>query len=350
VSIKRPVLLSAPDKFKGSLTGTQFSAATGRAATGARWDHSSTRLSDGGEGFGELLADRREARTALVSGPLGDEVVATWWLGDRGEKKRAVIESQLACGLMLAGGREKNDPVAATTTGVGQLINEALSAGADEVIVGCGGSASTDGGRGALEALFLFPPPAVPALEDRSLFVAYDVAITFLEAAKRFGPQKGASFEQVRSLEERLERLASLFEQAGRPVAHLPGSGAAGGLAGGLAAAGGRLVSGFQLVAEAVGLEELVAGASAVVTGEGHLDSGSFEGKVLGGLVETARRFGKPVLCIAGGAEEEAVARAVALGAEVAVLGETYGLEASLKEPAELVTQVCRAWLASLEL
>lgn len=345
----KPLLLSAPDKFRGSLSGAQFSAAAARSAEAAGWAHAEVRLSDGGEGFGELASQQAPPRFEAVSGPLGEEVVATWWLGERGGVRRAVIESQLACGLTLAGGREGNDPLAATTAGVGQLIGAALSAGAEEILVGCGGSASTDGGRGALRALGLFPPPTDSPLGEARLLVACDVTVPYLEAASRFGPQKGASDEQVAELRKRLESLAATFAVAGHQVTELPGSGAAGGLAGGLAALGAELVSGFGLVAELVGLEAEMAEATAVVTGEGHLDEASFEGKVVGGVVEMASRLAKPVLCIAGGADKGGRAAGESRGAEVVVLSELYGAVASLRETERLVSQVCSEWLGGLQ-
>ena len=182
-------------------------------------------------------------RLTTVTGPLGDPVEAAWRLEEDGT---ALIEAAQACGLTLAGGPEGNDPLRATSRGVGELIAAAVAEGAERIMVFVGGVASTDGGVGATEAV---PHPLRVPLD-----VACDVDARFLDAADVFAPQKGATPEQVRILRERLEKLV---------VPDLPGSGAAGGLAGGLAAIGARLLPGFDLVADRVGLDEqLAAGGS----------------------------------------------------------------------------------------
>ena len=166
------------------------------------------------------------------------------------------------------------------TAGTGELIARALDHGARRIVVGLGGSATTDGGLGAVEAL---PSPA--RLRTVELEVACDVRTRFVDAAAVFAPQKGASPAQVDLLTARLEQLVVRYrDEFGVDVSELDGAGAAGGLAGGLAALGGRLVSGFELVAEHVDLEERACAADVVVTGEGHLDAQSLDGKVVGGV------------------------------------------------------------------
>ena len=155
-----------------------------------------------------------------------------------------------------------------------------ISEGATRVVVGCGGSATTDGGAGALRAIG--SPDALVGIE---LVAACDVTTTFVEAAREFAPQKGATAEQVAALTARLSRLAEQYRaDFSVEVTNLPGSGAAGGLAGGLAAFGAELVSGFDLVADIVGLDGHLADADLVMTGEGYLDRLSFAGKVVGGV------------------------------------------------------------------
>jgi glycerate kinase len=201
-----------------------------------------------------------------------------------------------ASGLLLAGGREGNDALAASTTGTGELIDQALDAGVKKIIVCLGGSATTDGGLGALRAIY-----PLPRLRGVELVVACDVRIPFVEAAELFAPQKGASPKQVELLRRRLERLAQVYEEDfGVDVRSIPGSGAAGGLAGGLAAIGAELVPGFDVVADALGLEERIEGAELVVTGEGFLDEQSFRGKAVGGVCRLATALGIPVLVVAG--------------------------------------------------
>src|SRR5207302_800760 len=165
-----------------------------------------------------------------------------------------------------------------------------------DVLGGGGGSATTDGGLGALRA---FEPHA--RLAKVELVVACDVTTTFVDAAEHFAPQKGASPAQVALLQRRLERLAQLYDsQYGVDVRHLPGSGAAGGLAGGLAAVVATLVPGVDLVGDAVGLAEEIDRADLVVTGEGFLDEQSFRGKVVGEVAELSARAHVPVLAVVG--------------------------------------------------
>ena len=196
----------------------------------------------------------------------------------------------------MAGGAERNDPVAASTAGTGELIAAAIDAGAARVIVGVGGSASTDGGLAALRALH-----PLSRLKGIDLIVACDVRTRFVDAAEVFAPQKGATPAQVELLRRRLDRLAQVYRaEHGVDVTDLVGAGAAGGLAGGLAAVGARLVPGFDLVADEVELYERVEGADLVVTGEGFLDAQSFEGKVVGGVAAIAEEAGVPVVAIVG--------------------------------------------------
>ena len=205
---------------------------------------------------------------------------AAWRL----DRRTAVIEMARASGLALAGGAEGNDPLRASTIGTGQLLDRALEDGARSIVVGLGGSATTDGGLGAIEALR--SPARLRAVDVR---VACDVRTRFVDAAAVFAPQKGATAAQVALLTARLEQLARRYAvEHGVDVTELDGAGAAGGLAGGLAALGARLVGGFDLVAEHVELDERVNHADVVVTGEGYLDAQSLDGKVVGGVCDLA--------------------------------------------------------------
>jgi glycerate kinase len=254
-----------------------------------------------------------------VTGPLGQLVDAVWRLS----RDVAVIEMATASGLLLAGGREGNDALAATTTGTGELIDQALDAGAKKIIVCLGGSATTDGGLGALRAI-----RAPQRLRGVEMLVACDVTTTFVDAAPVFGPQKGASAAEVGLLVGRLERLAQMYLQDyGLDVRTIPGSGAAGGLAGALVALGGKLMPGFDLVADELDLHDKAAAADFVITGEGFLDEQSFRGKVVGGVQAIARRAGKPVVAIVGDAEPEVLDRI-----EHITLVEAYGRERAMRE------------------
>jgi glycerate kinase len=283
-------VVAAPDKLRGTASASAVAAAIGRVAAAHGWQCDEVAMADGGEGTLDALGGAN--RTTTVTGPLGAPVAAQWRLDGR----TAVIEMARASGLELAGGAEENDPIAASTAGTGELIVAAMDAGATRIIVGVGGSASTDGGLAALRALH-----PLGRIRGIDLIVACDVRTPFVEAAAVFAPQKGASEAQVELLRRRLERLAQVYQaEHGVDVTALVGAGAAGGLAGGLAAAGARLVPGFDLIAEEVELYDRMEGADLVITAEGFLDAQSFEGKVVGGVAALAGDAGVPVLAIAG--------------------------------------------------
>jgi glycerate 2-kinase len=311
-------LLAAPDKFRGTLTAREAAAALAAGAERAGWTAVELPLADGGEGTLDVLGGGN--RRTLVSGPLGEPVEAAWRFEEDGT---ALIEAAQACGLTLAGGPERNDPLRATSRGVGELIAAAVAEGATRIVVTVGGVASTDGGVGATEAV---PHPLHVPLE-----VACDVDARFLDAADVFAPQKGATPEQVRLLRERLEKLV---------VPDLPGSGAAGGLAGGLAAIGAHLLPGFDLVADRVGLDERLAETDLVVTGEGMVDATSFTGKVVGRVLDRAQDAGIEALVVAGDVAPGSRINALSLVAR-------YGLERAVAEPAECLMELVETALAA---
>lgn len=283
-------MLAASDKFKGTLTAAQACAAIGHACWELGIDCTEMPLADGGEGTLEILGGAN--RRTTVTGPLGDPVEAEWRLSNG----VAVIEMARASGLALVGGAEGNDPVAASTQGTGELIDAALDFGARKIIVCLGGSATTDGGYGALRAIGT--PARLKAVE---FLVACDVDTLFVDAAEVFSPQKGATPAQVRLLRGRLERLAQLYgAEHGIDVSSIPGSGAAGGLAGALAALGATLMPGFDIVAEETGFDEAVRTHDLVITGEGMLDPTSFDGKVVGSVRDYAAEAGVTVRAVVG--------------------------------------------------
>jgi len=306
-------LLAAPDKLRGTLTAAAAARAIGAGAARSGWTATELPLADGGEGTLDAFGGAN--RKTIVRGPLGEPVEAGWRL-DRG---LAVVETAQASGIALVA---RNDPVAADTYGSGQLIAAALDAGAGRVLVGVGGSATTDGGAGAVRALRSYAP-----LER--VEVACDVTTLFADAARAFGPQKGASPEQVQILTERLHETAERYRlDLGVDVRALPGGGAAGGLAGGLAALGAELAGGFELVARHAGLDAALAGADLVVTAEGAIDETSFAGKVVGGVLARAASFGVDAVAVGG-----AVSFAPA-GVEVVSLVERFGREHALADAA----------------
>jgi len=330
-------VVAAIDKFRGTLTARQAARAVGDACFEAGHDAVEVPLADGGEGTLEALGGGN--RVSEVTGPLGDPVRAAWQL----RRDTAVIEMAAASGLALVGGPAHNDALAATTTGTGELIDAALDAGARRIVVGLGGSATTDGGLGAVSAIH-----APARLKRVEFLIACDVDTVFVDAARVFGPQKGASPAQVTLLTRRLEQLVQRYRaQYGVDVSDLPGAGAAGGLAGGLAALGGRLVPGFELVADVVDLADHIAEADLVITGEGLLDDQSFHGKVVGGVVAMARRAGVRVAVVCGAIDDD-IDRTQLEGLEVVSLVEHFGEERSWNEPHGCVEAATRHLLGLL--
>lgn len=321
-------VIVAPDKFKGTVSATSLAHEIAGALREAGHDAVAVPMADGGEGFLDVLGGAN--RTTTVTGPLGAPVSASWRLS-RGV---AVIEMAAAAGLTLAGGAEENDPIEATTRGVGELISTAVESGARRVIVGVGGSATTDGGLGALKAMH-------PTQRFRGIDVevACDVRTRFVDAATVFAPQKGASPAQVKLLQRRLERLAQVYEQEnGVVVGDIAGSGAAGGLAGGLATIGAQLVSGFQLVADETDLDQLIDDADLVITGEGFLDEESFDGKVVGGVAEMCALSGVPCVAIVG--EVFDPLPDFPTGLTVASLVERFGEERAFDDPVGCAVEI----------
>jgi glycerate kinase len=311
-------VVAAVDKFRGTATAAEVAAAIGHACWELGHDCIEVPVADGGEGTLEALGGAN--RTSTVTGPLGDPVEAGW----RFHRGTAIIEMARASGLQLVGGREGNDAMAASTVGTGELIDQALDLGAKKIIVCLGGSATTDGGLGAVRAIH-----APGRLRGVQLLVACDVTTLFVDAAPVFGPQKGATPSMVKMLVGRLERTAQIYrKEFGVDVSTIEGAGAAGGLAGGLAALGGRLVPGFDLVADELDLHDAVAAADLVVTGEGFLDAQSFAGKVVGRVQQMADELGKPVGAVVGDADPAVVGRI-----PHAVLAQLFGLERALAEP-----------------
>lgn len=314
-------VVAAPDKFRGTATAHQAAAAIAVAARSVGARTTEVPMSDGGEGFLEAFGGAN--RTTVVTGPLGDRVEARWRLSGR----VAVIEMAEASGLALVGGAAGNDPIAASTAGTGELVTAALDGGARRIFVGHGGSATTDGGLAALRALF--PPARLKGIE---LVAAVDVRTTFLDAADVFAPQKGATASQVELLRRRLQRLAQVYlDDYGVDVTTVVGGGAAGGLAGALAAVGATVEPGFELIAEELDLVDQIEGADLVVTGEGFVDAASFEGKVVGGVVGLAAELGVPVLVVAGEVFDAVDARVDAVS-----LVQRFGRERALGD-----TQAC---------
>lgn len=295
-------VLVAPDAFKGTFSAREVTEAIADGLESAGRSVDRCPVADGGEGTLETLAPALGARiaTATVHDPLGREISARFGLtAARGPRSAAaVIEAAAASGLHHVGAYER-DALAASTFGTGELIVAAVEAGAAVVYLGVGGSASTDGGEGAIRAI-----EDGGGLREARLVVLCDVRTSFEDAARVFAPQKGAGERDVRRLTSRLHALA---RDLARDPRGLPMTGAAGGLAGGLwAALDAELVPGAAFVLEALGFDRRMRAARAVVTGEGKLDRQSLAGKVVSEVATRARQAGVPCHAVVGRRELDA--------------------------------------------
>lgn len=287
----RPVLV-APDAFKGTLTAAQVAGAVGRGLERAGVPADLCPVADGGEGTLAVLLTALGGETAgtVAHDPLGREVAAGFALVEDGGT--AIVEVAEASGLPRVAPAER-DVMAATTYGTGELIAAAIDAGAAVVLVAAGGSATVDGGAGAIEAI-----EAGGGLRGARLVVLCDVRTPWEEAPARFGPQKGACPDDVRALEERLRAMGRELPKDPAGVAM---TGAAGGLAGGLwARYGAALEPGAAFVLTTLEADARMRAARAVVIGEGRLDRTSLQGKVTGELATRARQAGVPCHAVVG--------------------------------------------------
>jgi glycerate kinase len=369
-------IVLAPDSFKGSLSALAACQAlqngAARAFPGATFEWCP--LADGGEGTLEALiaATGGFTKTLPVRGPLGEDVEANWGILPDG---KGVIEMAQASGLTLST-PERRDALAATTWGTGQLIKAALVAGCREILVGLGGSATTDGGAGALSALgaifrdrhqvVLRPGGAALAglesidlryfnerLSRASLTLLCDVTNPLCGphgAARIYGPQKGASPEDVEVLDGALARFALVAQKMGHDVAQIPGAGAAGGLAFGLMAfAKAQVRSGIEVVLEASGFAAKLEGADMVLTGEGSLDTQTLQGKTIAGVCHAARAAGVPVVAFGGRVELSSDAlQELGLQDAFAIADPTRELSYNMEHAAELLETAVENHLRSV--
>jgi len=320
-------ILVAPDSFKGTFSSPAVAAAIGRGLEAAGHEVDLCPVADGGEGTLEALAPALglERGSATVSDPLGRAIEAEYAVGDG----VGVVEMAAASGLGLVAESER-DPFAATTFGTGELILAAVQAGARVVYVGVGGSATTDGGAGAIQAI-----ERGGGLGRARLVVLSDVRTPFEDAARVFGPQKGADAQDIRRLNKRLAALARRLDRDPRGV---PMTGAAGGLSGGLwAAFGAELVPGAAFVLDEVDFDGRMRAARAVVTGEGKLDQQSLAGKAVSEVSTRARQVGVPSYAIVGRRELDAFGMRVLDLQVVEEAGTLNAIEAAARQLAMVV-------------
>ncbi len=291
-SAHRRRLLVAPDSFKGTFSAPEVAAAIARGVRAADCEATVVPLADGGEGTADVIYRSLggDIVPARVDGPLGDPVTAEFVMLPG--RATAVLDSAAASGLPLVDPRQL-DPLGASTAGTGELIVAAVAAGASRVCVAAGGSATTDGGVGAIEVI-----QASGGLRGASLTVLCDVRTPFEQAAAVFAPQKGASPEQVALLTSRMESAAKALPRDPRGI---PMTGCAGGLSGGLwATFEAELVPGAEFVFHTVGLAAHLPLAQAVISGEGGLDAQSLDGKVVGELARLCTKAGVPLHAVVG--------------------------------------------------
>jgi glycerate 2-kinase len=275
--------LLCPASLKGVLSATDAAAALASGVRAAGAEAVELPTADGGEGTADALYAALGGiyQQAVIADPLGRPVPARWLVLSDG---RAVVEAAAAVGLPLLAPGERN-PLVASSRGLGELVLAAVRAGPDALIVGLGGSATVDGGAGMHEVLRELSVPTT---------VLCDVRTTLGDAARLFGPQKGASPGDVAILERRLADMTELG-----PYRDLPGSGAAGGLGAAFAALGADLVPGAETVLDLIGFDERLSGCGLVVTGEGQVDRTTAEGKAPG--VVAARAAAAGVRCVVFG-------------------------------------------------
>ncbi len=316
-----PRVVVAPDKFKGTLTAAQVAAhvAAGLRRMQVDLDVVEVPIADGGDGTVDAAVAAGFRRVAAtVTGPVGSPVDASFAV--RGQT--GLVELAAASGLAMLG--DRRDPLGATSRGTGELIRAALDAGCTEIVLGVGGSASTDGGAGMVQALgarLLDPAGAELAAGGAALLKLARVELSGLDARLResrivlasdvdnpllgphgaaavYGPQKGATARDVELLDTALARWARLVDV---DVAGRPGAGAAGGVGyAALAVLQAVMRPGIDVVLELIGFDALVAGAALVITGEGALDEQTLHGKAPAGVAAAARRAGVPVLAVCG--------------------------------------------------
>ncbi|MBN1902744.1 glycerate kinase [Candidatus Sumerlaeota bacterium] len=325
------VILLAPDSFKGSCAAREAceAMAAGIRSVCPKARIISHPLSDGGEGCREILLDAVGGRRHAISvnDPLMRRIRAEYGILKNG--KTAVMDMATASGLILLRSKERN-PMRTTTYGTGEMIKSALKKGAKKIIMGIGGSATTDGGVGAAQALgcrFLdkhgrILPKGLPGgklrliqridlskrdshIDQTKILVACDVDNPFTGArgaARIYSPQKGASSGDVEILEENLAHLAEIIKRdMGIDLNSVKGSGAAGGLGGGLYAfLGAELQRGIEIILKATRFRAKLKGVDLVLTGEGCLDAQTMNGKVVWGVVKEAGRANIPVVAFAG--------------------------------------------------
>jgi len=361
-------IVIAPDSFKDSLSALEVSEKikSGIQNVNSDIDIDSIPIADGGEGTVQVLvaATNGSLKESVVVGPLGEEIKAEW--GILGDGNTAVIEMAAASGLPLVPVSKRN-PLQTTTFGTGQLIKEAVRNGCKRIIVGIGGSATTDFGTGMAQALGVrFKNSRHEVIKDFmngrlmgdvteiemsgldsnlkgiTISVACDVTNPLLGekgAVNVYSPQKGATPAMCEVLEQNMENISRLAAEKLRDVRNIPGAGAAGGLGGGLIAfLNAALRAGIELVFEAAHFEERIKDADLIITGEGKIDNQTIYGKVISGICKSAKKYNIPVIAIVGSLDASYQAlRDIGLTACFSICNKPMTLENATKNVRELL-------------
>lgn len=371
-------IVIAPDSYKESLSATEVAQAIekGFREIFPEAQFVSVPVADGGEGTVEAMiaATQGRAVTSTVTGPLGDTVEAQW--GISGDGSTAFIEMAAASGLALVPPELRN-PLITTSYGTGELILQALESGVKKIIIGIGGSATNDGGAGMVQALGAKLGDANGAdigfgggslmslnhiditgldarLQSCSIRVACDVTNPLtgeFGASFIFGPQKGASEAMIGELDRNLAHYAEVIKKSLRvDVKDVPGSGAAGGMGAALMAfLGAELLSGIEIVTQALNLEEHIHDCTLVVTGEGRLDSQSIHGKVPVGVASVAKKYHKPVIGIAGSLTRDVgIVHQYGIDSVFSVLNRIGSLEEAFRDAADNIYLTSRNVAATI--
>ena len=362
-------IIIAPDKFKGSIDSISLCNAIHKEIV-ALYPAAEVKmfpLADGGDGFSQIIHHYigTSPVSAQTTDALGRSIVAKYQF--ESSNQTAFIEMASASGLALLSSSERN-PYKTSTYGTGLLIRDAIMRGAAHIILGIGGSATTDGGIGMADALgYMFLDmqgdplepcggnlhlineiifPESDLLENIQFTVACDVKNPLFGpngAAFVYGPQKGATPEQVKKLDEGLAHLDALFIKFfGRSVADNPGAGAAGGLGAGCDVfLGARLIPGIEYIFDYIDLKKEIADADLIITGEGMLDEQSMQGKVVGHIAEIARKHDKPVHVICG-QHEPCDAHNILLNKVITLASIADSVESSINNPLNFIPQAVR--------
>ncbi|MCG8158404.1 glycerate kinase [Brenneria goodwinii] len=373
-------IVIAPDSYKESMSAQDVAAQIEKGFRDVFPDACYVKLpvADGGEGTVEAMVAATNGRivNVKVTGPLGDNIAA--FFGLSGDEKTAFIEMAAASGLEQVPAQQRN-PLLTTSYGTGELIRCALDHGVEHCIIGIGGSATNDGGAGMAQALGAKLLDASGAqigfgggeldklasidigeLDARIKKCRFEVACDVTNpltgeqgASAIFGPQKGATDQMIEQLDNALGHYAEVIRHdLDTDVEQVPGAGAAGGMGAALLAfCGADLRQGIEIVTEALGLDEIVRDASLVITGEGRIDSQTIHGKVPIGVARVAKRYGKPVIGIAGSLTADVgVVHEHGLDAVFSVLYHICSLEEALDNAAENVRMTARNIAATIKL